>query len=155
MRNQLSVSLAASMAVALLGTAGCSEPQEPPAQAAAPAAAPAASPPATGEEELGQPSDPRFIGKIWVSTTLGSSRGSLMIFLPNRTLLMDSCFETYRISKWGAAGDRIRWIEEAIPIQATLSMPDENNLRLHISGQDRVLSYVAQNDPYVCPDMPK
>lgn len=154
MRNQLFVSFTALTAVSALGIAACSEPQAPPAQAAAPAST-QASLPKTDEEELGQPADPRFIGKIWVSTTLGRARGSLLIFLPNRTLLMDSCFETYRISKWGAAGDRIRWIEETIPIEATLSMLDENNLRLQIVGQDRVQSYVAQNDPYVCPDMPR
>jgi hypothetical protein len=107
------------------------------------------------EEEPGEPADPRFIGKVWVSTTPGHSRGSLLIFLPDRSLLMDSCFETYRISKWGAAGDRIRWIEDTIPIEATLSMLDENNLRLQVAGQGNVQSYVTATVPYVCPDMPR
>lgn len=141
----------ALMTVALLTTA-CSKP-EPAAQAAPPPAPAAAQPP--GTEELGQPADPRFIGKIWVSTTPGHSRGSLLIFLPDRSLLMDSCFETYRISKWGADGDRIRWIEDTIPIQATLSMLDENNLSLQLAGQDRVQTYVTASVPYVCPDMPR
>lgn len=106
-------------------------------------------------DELGQPADPRFIGKIWVSTTPGQARGSLMIFLPDRTLLMDSCFETYRISKWGAAGDRIRWVEDTIPIEATLSMPNQDELRLHLAGQDTVQSFVTATVPYLCPDLPK
>jgi hypothetical protein len=155
MRNQLFASFTALAAVTVLGIAACSEPEAPPAQVAAATPAPEASSPQTGEDELGQPSDPRFIGKIWVSTTLGRARGSLLIFLPNRTLLMDSCFETYRISTWGAAGDRIRWIEDTIPIEATLSMLDENNLSLQLVGQERVQSFVAQIEPYVCPDMPK
>lgn len=138
------------MTVTLLTSAACSKP-EPTAQAAPP------PPPAQSSdtEQLGQPADPRFIGKIWVSTTPGHSRGSLLIFLPDRSLLMDSCFDTYRISKWGADGDRIRWIEDTIPIQATISMPDENNLSLQLAGQDRVQTYVTASVPYVCPDMPR
>lgn len=154
MRNQVSVSFTALTAITLLGTAACSESQAP-AQSAPPPPSPdaqaSASTPDT--EELGQPADPRFIGKIWVSTTPGHPPGWLMIFLPDRTLLMDSCFETYRISQWGAAGDSIRWIEDAIPIQATLAMPNDNELRLQITGQDRVQSYVTATAPYVCPDM--
>ena len=145
--------LLALMTVALLTSAACSKP-EPSAQAAPPPApAPAAQ--SSEAEELGQPADPRFIGKIWVSTTQGHPRGSLLIFLPDRSLLMDSCFETYRVSKWGADGDRIRWIEDTIPIEATLTMPDENNLSLQLAGQDRVQTYVTATVPYVCPDMPR
>ncbi len=139
----------ALLTVALLVSAGCSKPES----SARTAPPPAEQAPDT--DELGQPADPRFIGKIWVSTTSGHSRGSLLIFLPDRSLLMDSCFETYRISKWGADGDRIRWIEDTIPIQATLSMPDENNLVLQLAGQDRVQTYVTASVPYVCPDMPR
>jgi len=105
--------------------------------------------------ELGEPADPRFIGKIWVSTTPGHARGSVMIFLPDRSLLIDSCFETYRISRWGAEGERIRWIEDAIPTEATLSLPSEHELRLQLVGQDRVQSFVTATVPYACPDMPR
>lgn len=152
MYKQSSASSAVLMTVALLGAGACSK-EQPVAQTAAPPPAPAAQTPDT--DELGEPSDPRFIGRIWVSTTPGHSRGTLMIFLPDRTLLMDSCFETYRISKWGADGDRIRWIEDTIPIQATLSMPNENELRLQLAGQDRVQSFVVSTAPAVCPDMPR
>lgn len=148
MRNQLT----ALMGLAVLGFAACSKPQAP-AQTAAPSPAPAAATPST--DEFGQPADPRFIGKIWVSITPGHARGTLMIFLPDRSLLMDSCFETYRISKWGAEGDRIRWIEEAIPIEATLSMPGPEELRLQVAGQDNVQSFVSATVPFVCPDMPR
>nr|WP_298717566.1 hypothetical protein [uncultured Steroidobacter sp.] len=139
------------MTVALFGATACSKEQS--AARTPPPPAPTAQ--SSDTEELGEPSDPRFIGRIWVSTTPGHSRGTLMVFLPDRTLLMDSCFETYRISKWGAAGDRIRWIEETIPIEATLSMPNENELRLQIAGQDRVQSFVVASVPSVCPDMPR
>lgn len=153
MRNSFSPSFLAVMAV-LFGCAACSKSEAPVQTAAAPPPAPSSSA-AVDDDELGQPADPRFIGKIWVSTTRGHSRGSLLIFLPDRSLLMDSCFETYRISQWGADGDRIRWIEDSIPIQATLSMIDENNLSLQITGQDRVQTYITATVPYVCPDMPR
>jgi glyoxylase-like metal-dependent hydrolase (beta-lactamase superfamily II) len=149
MHKQQIASLAVLLTAALSVTAACSKPES-----AAQTAAPPPSPAQTGEE-LGQPADPRFIGKIWASTTPGHARGSLMIFLPDRSLLMDSCFETYRISQWGAEGDRIRWIEDAIPIEATIAMPNENELRLQLAGQDRVQSYVSATVPYVCPDMPR
>lgn len=137
--------------VAALGlNAACSKSQAP---TPTPPPQPTAESPTTSE--LGQPADPRFIGKIWISTTQGHARGTMLIFLPDRSLLMDSCFETYRISKWGAEGERIRWIEEAIPIEATLSMPNEDELRLQVAGQDRVQSYVTATVPYVCPDMPR
>lgn len=139
--------------IAALGlSAACSKSQAP-AQTPSPPPPPAAQ--ATNISELGQPADPRFIGKIWISTTQGHARGTMLIFLPDRSLVMDSCFETYRISKWGAEGDRIRWIEEAIPIEATLSMPNDDELRLQLAGQDRVQSYVTATVPYVCPDMPR
>lgn len=112
-----------------------------------------AIPPAATERS--EPADPRFIGRVWVSTTPGSARGSILVFLPDRTLLMDSCFETFRLSQWGVAGDHIRWIEDTIPIEAEVSLPNANELRLRIVGQDREQSYVAASLPYVCPDMPR
>jgi len=140
--------------VAMFGlNAACGKPPE----LAQPASPPPASAPADAPttDELGQPADSRFIGRIWISTTQGHARGSMLIFLPDRSLLMDSCFETYRISKWGADGDRIRWIEDSIPIEATLSMPNDDELRLQVAGQDRVQSFVTATVPYVCPDMPR
>lgn len=133
----------------LLGCAGCGK-SEAPVQTAPPP--PPASTATAGDEDLGQPADPRFIGKIWVSTTRGHSRGTIMVFLPDRSVLMASCSEPYRISRWGADGDQIRWAEEAIPIQATLSMLDENNLTLQLTGQDRVQTYIRAAAPFVCPD---
>lgn len=154
MYNQPSpASFAALLAVTLLSVGACSK--EPPAAPAAPPPPPVSTTQSSDTDELGQPADPRFIGRIWVSTTPGHSRGTLMIFLQDRSLLMDSCFETYRISKWGAEGDRIRWIEDAIPIEGVVSMPNENELRLQIAGQDRVQSFVVATVPTVCPDMPR
>ena len=78
-----------------------------------------------------------------------------MIFLPDRTLLMDSCFETFRVSKWGVAGNHIRWLEDTIPIEAEVITPGPNELTLRIAGQDRDQTYIAMTDAWTCPDMPK
>jgi hypothetical protein len=118
-----------------------------------PPPAPTSSPSTANERP--EPKDPGFVGKVWISTTPGKPLGSMLIFMPDRTLVMDSCFETYRLSKWGVAGDRIRWLEDTIPIEAAVEMPRPNSLILRVAGQDQEQSFVTATVPYVCPDMPK
>lgn len=112
---------------------------------APPVSASAAAPEAT-------PPDPPFVGRVWRSITPGHAPGTIVVFLPDRSLLMTSCKETYRLSQWAVTGDTIRWIEDTIPIQATVSMPRPNELQLRIAGKDQVESYVAARAPYTCPD---
>src|SRR5688572_23841266 len=114
---------------------------------------PAAADSAPTAEAL--PANGAFIGRVWVSTSPGRPLGSMIVFLPNRSLIMDSCFETYRISEWGIAGDNIRWREDSIPIEAGISLPSPDELTLHIVGQEESQTYIAASVPYVCPEMPK
>jgi len=114
---------------------------------------PAPAPVTTSPSDL--PADGAFVGRAWVSTTMGNPLGTLMIFLPNKTLLMDSCFETYRIAEWGVAGDHIRWREDTIPVEAVVSLSGPNELTLQVVGQDHPQTYIAASVPYLCPDMPK
>jgi hypothetical protein len=79
----------------------------------------------------------------------------MIMFLPDRTLLMTSCVEPYRLSKWGADGDRVRWLEDSIPIEAAVQVRSNSLLILSIAGQDKEQSYVSATVPYVCPDLPK
>lgn len=110
----------------------------------------------TGAESgFAEPANPAFIGRIWRSSMPGNPLGSILIFLPDRTLLMDSCFETFRVSKWGVAGNRIRWLEDTVPIEAEVITPSPNELTLRIPGQDRDQTYIAMTDPWTCPDMPR
>jgi hypothetical protein len=121
-------------------------------QAPAPVATSASQPAAQAPE----PANPDFVGKVWISTTPGKPLGSMLIFMPDRTLVMDSCFETYRLSKWGVAGERIRWLEDSsIPIEASVDMPRPNQLILRVAGQDQDQSFTTASVPYVCPDMPR
>jgi hypothetical protein len=118
-----------------------------------PAAAAAPSQPAQAAQS-DEPANPAFVGRIWRATGRGVPLGSIIVFLPDRTLLMDSCFETYRISKWGVAGDRIRWREDTVPIEAEVVTPTPDELILRI-GQGREHHYIAITDPHTCPDMPR
>lgn len=107
-------------------------------------------PPAAAPTASEAPPDPAFVGKVWVSVTPGDPRGSIIVFLPDRSLLMTSCQETYRLSRWDITGDTIRWIENTVPIQADVSMPRPNELNLEIAGRDRVQAYMAAPIPHVC-----
>jgi hypothetical protein len=114
---------------------------------------PASAPPSASSEE---PALPSFVGTIWVSTTPGHALGSILVFLPDRSVLQDSCFETFRVSKWGIISEsRIRWIEASIPVEAEYSQPSPKELVLEPVGTGRRENYVAISVPYVCPDMPK
>lgn len=130
--------------LALLALAACGNASNPP---------PAAAGTAPAVDQL--PANGAFIGRVWLSTKPGRPPGSMIVFLPNRSLIMDSCFETYRISEWGVMGDRIRWREDSIPIEASVSLPGPDELTLTIVGQNEAQTYIAASVPYVCPDMPK
>ena len=142
MRPWLTVSLAA------LALAGCGKSAAPP---------PAAKVKAPTEESApAELADPSFIGRVWITSSVHRPRGSMLVFLPDKTLLMDTCFEPYRLSKWGiVAEDRIRWIEDTIPIEAQIIVEGTHNLRLRIAGREEDETYMAASAPYVCPDMPK
>lgn len=128
---------------AMFALAACGRPSDAPAPAT-PAAA-----------QRDEPPNKDFIGRVWIATTQGAPRGSMLIFLPDRSLVMDSCFETYRISQWGVAGDNIRWLEDTIPIEAHVTLPSRNEMTLRIAGRDRDQTYVAASVPYLCPDLPR
>jgi hypothetical protein len=135
---------------AMLALCACSGGSQAPSQPAA-----AAQSPSPAASERDEPVNPAFIGRLWRATDRGRPLGSILVFLPDRTLLMDSCFETYRVSKWGVAGDRIRWLEDTVPLEAEVTTPSKDELVLKIAGQNREQRYIAMTDPYTCPDMPK
>jgi len=59
------------------------------------------------------------------------------------------------LSRWGVAGNNIRWLEDSIPIESTVDMPRRDQLILRVAGQDQDQSFTTANVPYVCPDMPR
>lgn len=139
-------------ATAVLGSvlAACGAPAPPPVAQTGGAAA-------TVQPDAQQPEDRSrlpFVGKVWIAAMPGSPHGSMLIFLADGTLVMDSCFETYRLSRWGMAGDHVRWLEDTIPIQAEVSVRFNSSLRLRINDQEE-RTYIAASVPYTCPDMPR
>ena len=86
-----------------------------------------------------------FVGKTWLSTDSSAPRGTIRIFLPDGTLLMDSCGETYRLARWTSmTPTRIAWEEDTARIEAdvTQAAADVLELRLQLEerGKGRTLS---------------
>jgi hypothetical protein len=101
---------------------------------------------------------PRFAGKLWMSTDASASPGTLQVFLPNGTLLMDSCGETYRLAHWQSIDDRhIAWQEDAARIEAEITelTDDRLQLRLRLVNELKEQTYRLATVPFVCPDMPR
>jgi hypothetical protein len=99
---------------------------------------------------------PSFVGRIWLSADPAAAAGSLRIFLPDGTMLMDSCGETYRLARWElVSATRIAWSEDGTRIEADLTeaTPDQLRLRLHLVNEQKEERYRPAPVPYVCPDM--
>lgn len=108
-----------------------------------------AAPPAGG---AAAPARGAFIGRAWVAMSAGAERGSVIAFLADRTFLMSACPGPLKISQWGVAGDRIRWLEDSIPIEAEVTLRSKDELLLRIVGRDRPHLYVAVSPPFACPE---
>jgi hypothetical protein len=103
-------------------------------------------------------STPTFAGKLWLSSDAAAAAGTLLVFLPNGTLLMDSCGETYRLARWQPIDDRhIAWQEDTARIEAEITdLSDERlQLRLRLVNEFKEQSYRLATVPFVCPDLPK
>jgi hypothetical protein len=128
------------------GNNAASRPAETPAPATAPSQEPSASAPA-------------FTGKVWVQAGSPDLPGQMRIFLADGTLVMDSCWETYRLAQWRAESDRSLVIVEEgqeIPAEVVSASVDELHLRLKlVSGEEKDEVYRPATVPYVCPDMPR
>jgi hypothetical protein len=99
-----------------------------------------------------------FIGKVWISTDASAAHGTLRIFLPDGTLVMDSCSETYRLARWKATGEhKLEWEEDTARIEAEIiDLPDEHlRLRLRLAGGFKDETYRLAQVPFVCPDTPR
>jgi hypothetical protein len=125
------------VAVAVLMLVACSAPS---------------APPPTGTSSGSTRS---FVGRTWLSTDPGAAPGTLRIFLADGTLVMDSCFETYRLARWEALdGSRIAWQEDTARIEAEVDdgTAGELRLRLQLTQEVRQEHYRAATVPFVCPD---
>jgi len=104
-------------------------------------------------------SDNQLLNTVWVRDQDDSaSPGSMQIFLSDGTLVTDSCWETYRLSKWQQVSETsISWEEDGMTINADISSLTADELVLSLKLGSDVLEqrFVPATVPTVCPDMPR
>lgn len=103
--------------------------------------------------------DNLLVNRVWLRQGDDSGLpGSAQIFLADGTLVSDSCWETYRLSRWQQLSDTtISWEEDGVTISADISSlnPDELVLALKMGDEVTQQRFTPAAVPYVCPDMPK
>ena len=102
--------------------------------------------------------DNPLLNKVWVQQGESASPGTMQIFLADGTLVSDSCWETYRLSKWQQVSDTsISWEEDGMTINADISSltADELVLSLKLGSEVVEQRFSPAVVPTVCPDMPR
>lgn len=99
-----------------------------------------------------------LLNRVWVSTDAAAPPGSMRIFLAGGTLLMDSCWEVYRLSTWNVAADStLTWREDTAEIRARVRELGVGRLVLAlelVSGPE-LQQFRSATVPFVCPEMPR
>lgn len=111
----------------------------------------------TALEDEGDTDNP-LLNKVWVQQGETASPGTMQIFLADGTLVSDSCWETYRLSKWQQVSETaISWEEDGMTINADISSLTADELVLSLKlGSDVVEQrFAPATVPTVCPDMPR
>ncbi|GGA47144.1 hypothetical protein [Pelagibacterium lentulum] len=96
--------------------------------------------------------------KIWMRSDNPGLPGSMVLFLSEGTMLMDSCWETYRINTWQMIDeDNITWDEDGMAIAAEIVELNEAELilSLHLGEETVEQHFEAAPVPYICPDLPR
>ena len=100
-----------------------------------------------------------LLNKVWVRADADENLpGPMQIFLGDGTLVSDSCWETYRLSKWEQVSDSaISWDEDGMTINADIASISDTELVLNLKLGSEVQEqrFVTATAPYVCPDMIK
>lgn len=100
-----------------------------------------------------------LLNKVWIRADADPAQpGPMQIFLGDGTLVSDSCWETYRLSKWQQVSDSaISWDEDGMTINADIASVSQTELVLNLKLGSEVQEqrFVTATAPYVCPDMEK
>ena len=94
--------------------------------------------------------------RAWIRSDSTGLPGVMLIFLRDGTLLMDSCWVTYRLARWArGSGNQVSWNEDGQDIRAeVLSLSDQElTVRLNLPGGAEDQHYKAAATAYVCPEM--
>lgn len=125
---------------------------------ALPASAQDADTPEDTTDEAGDNENP-LLNKVWIRADADASLpGPMQIFLGDGTLVSDSCWETYRLSKWQQVSDSaISWDEDGMIINAEIASVSATELvlSLRLGSEVQEQRFVTAAVPYVCPDMTK
>ena len=152
--GQQTIMLRILVAVLLLAACGCSTPDP----SAEPGGETNAAQPTAASTPSAAPALP-FTDKVWVRSDSTGLPGVLRMFLSDGTLVMDSCWETYRLARWRALPDgAVVWEEDGAEIQAQVAEASETALVLRLAlvgGGTAEEQYRKAEVPYVCPDMPR
>jgi hypothetical protein len=109
-------------------------------------------------DDAGERENP-LLNKVWVRADADPSLpGPMQIFLGDGTLVSDSCWETYRLSKWQQVSDTaISWDEDGMTINADIASLSDTELVLNLKLGSEVQEqrFTVAEVPYVCPDMVK
>lgn len=126
--------------------------------AALPACAQEADTPEDATDETGDSENP-LLNKVWIrADTDPALPGPMQIFLGDGTLVSDSCWETYRLSKWQQVSDSaISWDEDGMTINADIASVSATELvlSLKLGSEVQEQRFVTAAVPYICPDMVK
>ncbi|MEO5806961.1 hypothetical protein [Devosia sp.] len=100
-----------------------------------------------------------LLNRVWVRTDESTGLpGVMQIFLADGTLVSDSCWETYRLSKWQQTSPTaISWDEDGTTITADIASVSNSELVLKLAlGKDvQEQHFTVAATPFLCPDMPK
>src|SRR5690606_14858731 len=90
---------------------------------ALPAMAQDAGTPAAAAADAEAGEDNPLLNRVWVRSDDDSGLpGAMQIFLSDGTLVSDSCWETYRLSKWQQVSEtEISWEEDGMTINADIT----------------------------------
>ena len=109
-------------------------------------------------DEAGDRNNP-LLNKVWVRADADAALpGPMQIFLGDGTLVSDSCWETYRLSKWQQVSESaISWDEDGMTINADIASISDTELvlNLKLGGDVQEQRFTSATVPYVCPDMAK
>jgi hypothetical protein len=144
----------ASVVFLLAISAACAASDE--ADAAAGADAADVTPETAAPAALAAPVQAAWIDRVWVRSDVADLPGSMRIFLSDGTLVMDSCWEVYRLSAWQQEGENgIVWFEDGQEIRAELLQATDEVLKLRLQLVDgpHEENYEPAEVPYVCPEM--
>lgn len=98
-----------------------------------------------------------LVNRVWQRADTGDQPGVIRIFLSDGTLVMDSCWETHRLSAWTVEPDgRLSWSEDGTDVRARVKSLglDSLVLQLDLKGSPIEEHYTAAAVPSVCPDVP-